>query len=476
MSRREQEPDNIIKHPFRYPVTFVTVVFALILIYFIVQGIIVLKRNGIRAYNIGAVQSDNVTGNFTGMVLRSETPKGSDRSGFVNYFAVSGDRLSKDDLIAVIDEKGDMEERLHQVFYGQDTISTDSRREIQEAVQNASTLFDNDDLSSMDRMRSGIRAAVFECLLRDSGDDLFLKKEAGYLPIYSDQSGFYLFWRDGLEGKQVSELTSADFTAENYILEKRAAGDPVEAGTFLYKIAYDNRFRLVFLLSDKELETYYDRKTLSVRMEDGLEITGSFSVQTTADGKNAGVLEFAKYGLNYMDSRFVSFQILDKSVSGYKIPESAIVKKNFFVVDEAFITQGGAGSANGVLVQDGDSAKFVPATVYFRSDDESANFIIGEHTAYLYSEALSAGAVLIRPDSADASDVPATASLGVTASVEGVYQINQGYCIFKPIVRLKNSLDTSYVMISSRVRAGLQPFDRIVLDAAGTGENEIIFE
>ena len=67
-------------------------------------------------------------------------------------------------------------------------------------------------------------------------------------------------------------------------------------------------------------------------------------------------------------------------------------------------------------------------------------------------------------------------TLAMQASVEGVYQINNGYCVFKPIVRLQNSLETSFVVISNSVSGGLKSYDRIVMDARDFKENEIIFE
>jgi len=73
-------------------------------------------------------------------------------------------------------------------------------------------------------------------------------------------------------------------------------------------------------------------------------------------------------------------------------------------------------------------------------------------------------------------DESRTMTLGVMASIEGCYQVNNGYCIFKPIVRIQNSIDTSYVIVSDKVRNGLRSYDRILLYGEGHDENEIIFE
>ena len=252
-----------------------------------------------------------------------------------------------------------------------------------------------------------------------------------------------------------------------------ASGEEVKAGDFVYKIAPDNMFTIVFPLKETDIDRFSQKKALSIRLADGTELRGAFSIREMADRTQAGVLSFQKYGGNYLDSRFVDFQILDSEVTGYKIPESAVVRKSFFVVDRSFITTGGNSSQNGLLAETEEGTVFIPATVYIRRENEDS-FIIGdENTAYVYSSELSAGMTVI---STDENAPKSRDTLGVTTVVEGVYQINQGYCIFKPVLRIANSLDTSYTVIASGMRYGLQPYDRILLDGSAVNENDFIFD
>ena len=183
------------------------------------------------------------------------------------------------------------------------------------------------------------------------------------------------------------------------------------------------------------------------------------------------VVFFQKYGGNYLSSRFVEFNILDASVTGYKIPESSIVTKNFFVVPEKMLGSAGSSSLNSVVVRTEDGIESILVTVYTYDPNPDNNLVIGEGQAYIYADALKAGMVLVSEGTEQESF-----TLGIQTTVEGVYQINNGYCVFKPIVRLKNSLETTYVVVSSGVKGGMRPYDRILLDAANMNENEIIFE
>ena len=123
------------------------------------------------------------------------------------------------------------------------------------------------------------------------------------------------------------------------------------------------------------------------------------------------------------------------------------------------------------MVRKENGIESILVTVYRYDPDPQNNLVIGEGQAYVRSDELKAGMTIQKEGSGQETFV-----LGVQTTVEGVYQINNGYCVFKPVLRLRNSLETSYVIVSSGVRGGIRPYDRILLDASGMDENEIIFE
>ena len=475
------ENENIIKNPSRVPVTFTLIIFSLVLVYFAVQGIIAMNRKVPEAYNIGAPDADNVSGSFTGIVLREEKVVLSDRAGYVNYYAISGERISSGAVACTIDGNGDLEKKLHELYYGQDVLTLKSKLKIQNTIRSASLTYDRTNFSTAYLSKANIKASVLQALIQDGGESVIEGiTDDSYKSYLMDESGFMILWSDDLNGvTELSSVSSEDFNLDLYTELGRESGEFISSGEFLYKEASDNKFMLAFLLSDDDMSSYSGKKTLSVRMSDGNEITGDFSVEKTSDGKNAGVISFAKYGMNYMSTRFVSFQILDETVTGFKIPKTAITSKSFFAVDEKFITEGGGTtSQSGVLVKDGEETRFVPCTVYLKQDGDTKSFIIGSDTAYIYSDELKAGMTVIATAGDDETENRRTEEtvLGASASIEGVYQINNGYCIFKPILRIRNSLDTSYVIIEAKMRYGLQSYDRILLDASKGEENEIVFE
>ncbi len=475
---QERKEDNIISkgqlraRRLRYPVTFVTVVFALVLVFFAVQGLIILRHHSVSAYNVGMPGSDNVAGTKRGMILRDERVLTASYDGYVNFFQTNGEWVSRDGYLATLDRDGSAAERIRARFYGMDVLSAASKKKIRSVLKTASGSVDTSDFASIYSARADVEETILSALVADSGndyDDIF--SQGVFETVRAPESGFFLNWTDGYEGVAESELTGKDFDPERYTRTVIREGSQVASGEKILKLAEDNKFRLVFQMTEEDQRILSGKKRLSVRMPDGAELQGTFSVENDADGNALGIVTFQKYGGNYLSSRFAEFQILDAEVTGYKIPESAIVTKNFFVIPENMLTSAGSSTKNAVVLRTEKGIETVLVTVYTHDPDPDNNLVIGEGQAYIYSDILKAGMTLLS-EGADQQEYV----LGLQTTVEGVYQINNGYCVFKPVVRLRNSLETSYIVVSAGVRGGMRPYDRILLDAKDMDENEIIFE
>ena len=478
MSDKER-PDNIIKYRSRLPMTFVRVIFALILIYLVVQTVVIMKRKPLEAFQVAAASTENISGTYTGIILRSEVTVQAETEGYADYMYPEGEHVANGEFCCLLDRNGNFSEKLHEIYYNQDILSAESKEKIRETVLRASSSYDPLHFETALNARTEVRSALLTGLLRDGGSELFGRlRDVSYQMLDAPESGFLLLYEDGFENKRPDQLTVSDFQNSEYYRMSRGTGDFVKAGSFLYKLASDNRFTLSFLLSPDDVVLYENRKNLTVRMYDGSELTGSFQMIDNREGQKLGVVTFQKYGANYLSDRLVSFRVLDRSVRGYRIPETSLTKKSFFVVSEEYITEGGSTGAKGVVLRTSEGLRFVRATVYTKQDPEEPSFIIGDGVAYIAGSELKSGSIIVseHTDPVTGNRVTHDMTLSVMASCEGVYQINHGFCIFKPVVRLEHSLESSYVIISADSRYGIQAYDRILLNAEGVAENEIVFE
>ena len=185
-----------------------------------------------------------------------------------------------------------------------------------------------------------------------------------------------------------------------------------------------------------------------------LETDGSFSIITGADGASYGKLDFSQYMVQFISDRYVNFEVSVDSTEGLKIPVTAVTTKNFYLVPLEYMVQGGDISVRAFLrkfIQKTDSeTEFTPATIYYSTEDYYY-IDMGENAP------LKAGDYMVKPDSQDRYQI------GSSASLQGVYNINKGYAVFKQI-EILNSND-EYYTIKKGTSYGLSVYDHIVLNA-----------
>ena len=139
--------------------------------------------------------------------------------------------------------------------------------------------------------------------------------------------------------------------------------------------------------------------------------------------------------------------------------------KDFYLVPMEYLTQGGDSSESGfnkeVYSESGSSVVFVPATIYYSEEDNYYIEMGGEN-------GFNAGDYIVKPDSTDRYQI------GASASLQGVYNINKGYAVFKQIDVLASN--DEYYTIKKNMTYGLAVYDHIVLDASTVSEGELIYQ
>ena len=190
---------------------------------------------------------------------------------------------------------------------------------------------------------------------------------------------------------------------------------------------------------------------------------GKVDAFTNEEGDTFVSLTFTNSMISFCTERFLDIELLLEDETGLKIPNSAIVEKEFFIVPKEYVTKGGNSGAYGVLLEtyndDGNATtEFVETTIYEETDTEY----------YLDDTVLRSGSYLIKPDSMEKYAVSRIGSL------TGVYNINKGYADFKQIIVLYNN--DEYSIVKSNTTYGLSVYDFIVLDAATVEDNDFVYE
>lgn len=444
------------------------IIFAIIFLYLMFSVYTYLKREKIQFYEVvdGGIVN---TKTYTGLILREEVVKMSDRSGYINYYLREGKRASVGSRIYSLDENGKLEEMLKDNAESGNTLTDDSLSDLKKQLTSFVLSFQNEDFSSIYDARYSLEASVMEYTSFSALEQLDkLAKESGavFEQVRTDVSGVVSYGFDSYEGITTEDIEASSFNRENYSKTLKKAGDLINSNSPAYKIITSENWSIVFPLTEEDAALYSDHDTLRVIFRDySMSTPAAWSTFTGKDGATYGKLDFTKYMEQFLSDRFVDFEIKTEQSDGLKIPVSSVTEKSFYLIPVDYMTQGGDSSESGfnkeVYTESGTSAVFVPSEIY-SSDDEFYYVEMGDENGF------KAGDYVIKPDSTERYQI------GRTASLKGVYNINKGYTIFKRIEILDSN--SEFYTVKRNSTYGLSVYDHIVLDASMVEEGQLLYQ
>ena len=167
-----------------------------------------------------------------------------------------------------------------------------------------------------------------------------------------------------------------------------------------------------------------------------------------------------RYMERYINDRFLQIEFNLKSASGLKIPNSSVLKKNYYLVPKKYAVNGDDGIGVTRKTSDPNNKaghEFVSLKSSLLVGD---NYYVGKNT-------LSDGDILITKFG-DSEQY----RVHETGELSGVYYVNQGYCQFRPIeVLYKNK---EYSIVSDHTVNGLSAYDHIVVDPTYLNDDDFI--
>ncbi|MEG2441088.1 MAG: hypothetical protein RSB37_06225, partial [Acetivibrio sp.] len=172
-------------------------------------------------------------------------------------------------------------------------------------------------------------------------------------------------------------------------------------------------------------------------------------------------LSLNKYMIRYINDRFLDLEIQLNAAEGLKIPMSSILKKDFLVIPNNYISIGGKSNSTGVIKEtidkDGETKyEFVPVSLISKDETE----------ACVESEKLKVGNYIVD------TQKNKKYQLGKMRSLEGVYNINKGFAVFRVIDKIYENKE--YVIVRKDTPYGLSTYDRIVVNAETIKESALI--
>ncbi len=445
-------------------------IFAVVFIYLAYSIYSYFSRDNIQFYEVveGSIVNDK---NYSGIILRQENVVSDDTTGYVNFLVREGKRAAKGASVYSLDETGDLGRFLSENA-SKTSISDEGMRSVKNQLSGFASSYTDSSFSTAYSEQYSLQGAVSEYMNQNELSSLqqaLQDQGINYKQASTSEAGVVSYIIDGFEGTDAASLTKDSFDRSKYKRSTVKSGELTEAGTPIYKLITSEDWSIVFPLDDDAKNAFDGKNTLTIKTsQSDIALTGNYSVIDGQDGAKYGKLDFDKYMIQFCSDRFVDFEVISDQASGLKIPDTAVVQREFYTIPPDYLTNGGNGGDDDkgfnkqVYGEDGStSVEFTPVDIYRQTND----YVYVEKTA---DGKIQEGDVLVKPNSDEKYTV------GKTEPMEGAFNINKGYAVFRPIEKLTDNGE--YMIVRKDTQNGLAVYDHIVLDASQVTDNQLIYQ
>lgn len=433
-------------------------------IYIVICVVLFFTKGHVNRYEVkkGSLSLSNV---YTGLILRDEEIVSANSSGYINYFAHEGEHVACKDLIYSLDQTGHMADIMQDSTSG-DLLSANDLKELRDDFIDFSHNYSNQKFNvtydfSYDALGSVLKLTNYNMLNNLKSTDY--KGSVNF--FYAPQSGVVVYNIDGYENKTpdmvtIDEIKDMDDSSKTQLNDNELIGnnDPV------YKIIHSEKWSIVVLVETSRVAQLEEEGYVEVKFLKNQDISWA-KVNVLQRGAEQSLIELQLNNsmISFAKDRFLDIEIILENENGLKIPNSAIVEKEFYLIPKEFAATDEKGNVE----------YFMRETI-----DENGAVITEKMDIPIYSESetdyyvdtysLRVGDNICKPDSMDKYPISKIGTL------IGVYNINKGFADFKEITILYSN--DEYSIVKSNTNYGLLEYDYIVLDAESINEDDFINE
>lgn len=442
------------------------IIFLFIFVYIIINICLYLTKDHLSIFEVQAdkLAQDNIV---SGVILREEELVTAPRAGYINYYLRDSERVAKNHTVYSIDESKDVYEKLSSDTEGL-ILSERDIESIQNEIFSFQRNFTPMDYRYVYDTKYEIRNRIQERLDLNLLENLTDIQQSTGLPssfqmVKSAKSGIVTYYTDGFEELTRDDVTSAVFDVETYSRTSLRTGEIKEQGSTVYKLVTSENWNIILNLTDEQYDYYKDKTSITFTiLDDERTLTEGFELYQKGADYFASI-SLDRFMVQYLDKRFLKIELAINAEEGLKIPLTAITEKDFYMIPLKYFTKGGDSEENGILVEtyDEKSAQMIPTfyAVEIYYDDGTYGYIDADEFEFGKTR-------ISAPDGEQMQ-------LNLVGKLEGVYNVNKGYAVFRRIERLYENGD--YCIVKKDTENGLAVYDQIALDAKIAVEQEIIY-
>lgn len=365
--RKNKKNSNVVRMNKTIQVNAALILFGIILLYVVASVIMSFRKESITTYKVNA---SNINNNITcdGVALREEKQISAGRSGYVCYFIRDGERVAKDAAVCTIDETGSLIQSVSMVPEGTSIFGASDYLEIRNTIDTFKTGYSDTDFYQVYGFKNSIESKVLEM-----SNQILMKEyraqgnavQTTVQNLIAPESGIITYYVDGYENLTPDTLRADHFDKTKYQRSILKTGDIVEVGNPLYKMISNEDWSICCLINSDQANILLEQNKLYYTINnsdvlvasnyDLIPISGSVDTEKSTEqsteknsdqssGKSGSnfILKLAlnKYMIDYVEDRFVSVEIILNSYEGLKVPNTAIMDKEVYLIPEAYLCAG----------------------------------------------------------------------------------------------------------------------------------------
>ena len=446
------------------------IAFLMIFIYIIGHLVLSVSKEELAVYQV--IQSRiHESIRTTGIILREETIVKNENNGYLNYYVNDGELVAKHGLVYTSDRTGDAHDYISNYLKQKGSLSASDYESIKDLLENFEENYSDSDFSYVYDLKYQLENQAMklgDAAMADYMDEIESELGTGsFIKSYSKDQGLVTYIEDGYENVTVEDLTAEDFDTSLYEKKNLKTTDIVAEGESAYRLTKNGKWQIVIPISDKDHEKIMEKSKLTVHLHDG-EFTVSCPVEFVHQScQYFAVLTLTNYLPHFVSDRFVEVEVEVKAEDGLKIPNTAIVEKEFYKIPKAYLT--GKYSAKKTMVIKSQDSKGNTTFTTMDVDIGKVETDKENNKEYYYvlKEDVPEYALISMADSSE------TMLLKDTVTLPGVYIINRGYADFTCVDILLENKD--YTIVKAKVSNSIEQFDRIVLNGNTIENNAIVY-
>ena len=461
-----QKNNKVQRVPRRLNINIGVIIFIIILLYTILNIYLYISKPQISIFEVAeqSLASDN---EVTGIITREETVVSSTMSGYINYYFRDGAKVAKNATVYSVDESKQIYEKLADHSEGIPMTENDINN-IKNTILKYKKRYSNDNFSMIYDFKDDVTAKIREIMDENLLDNMQkIVNETGIAArfniVKTNQTGVISYYSDNYDGLKENGITKNIFDQNNYVRTVLRSSEIVEANQPVYKLITSDTWAITAPIDAEMADKLKEKESISFTfLLDNISTRAPFSLYQNGNDWFMKIT-LDKYVVNYSRERFLKLELNLTNESGLKIPQTAIVEKEFYLIPNDYFIEGGNSKEQGLMVERFDESKseirptFTACEVYYKDDTYS----------YVDMDTFEFNNFIVNIKTNDRFPI------SMVGTLKGVYNVNKGYAVFRRIEVIEENKE--YAIVKRGTQQGISLYDHIALNASLASESSVIY-